>query len=162
MKGKKRFKKLPKDITLKTSATNLFLNIIILLLGVFIIFISYSLIVKIEENSNSSNSTNNKKAAAIVQVEVLNGCGVSGVAKKITNYLRQNKFDVVQMGNYISFDIENTLVIDRTGNEQNAFKVADALGISRKNVIQQINKDYFLDVSLVIGKDFNQLKPFIK
>jgi hypothetical protein len=62
------------------------------------------------------------------------------------------------MRNYTSFDIEKSLVIDRTGNKPNAEKIADLLGIDRKNIVQQISSDYFLDVSLVIGKDYNQLK----
>ncbi|MEJ2617528.1 MAG: hypothetical protein P8Z35_21420, partial [Ignavibacteriaceae bacterium] len=62
-------------------------------------------------------------------------------------------------GNYISFDVDKSMVIDRTGNKANAIKVADALGIDHKNIIQQINNDYILDVSLIIGKDFKQLKP---
>jgi hypothetical protein len=66
--------------------------------------------------------------------------------------------DVVQIRNYTSFDIEKSLVIDRTGNKPNAEKIADLLGIDRKNIVQQISSDYFLDVSLVIGKDYNQLK----
>ena len=52
------------------------------------------------------------------------------------------------------------MVIDRTGNMQSAYKVAAALGIDKKNVIQQVNDNYFLDVSLVIGKDYNKLKPY--
>ena len=82
-----------------------------------------------------------------------------GVAEKFTDFLRRRNFDVVQSGNYRSFDIDNTMVIDRSGNKANAEKVADALGIERKFIIQQLNNDYFLDVSLVIGKDFNQLNP---
>ena len=63
------------------------------------------------------------------------------------------------MGNYISFDIDKTMVIDRTGNKANAEKIAEAIGVDKKNVIQQLNKEYFLDVSIIIGKDFNQLNP---
>ncbi len=63
------------------------------------------------------------------------------------------------MGNYISFDVENTIVIDRTGNIQNAYDVAEALGVDKQDVIQQINKDYFLDVSVIVGKDYNKLIP---
>ncbi len=93
-------------------------------------------------------------------MEVLNGCGLLGAADKYTDYLRRCRFDVVQIGNYISYDIEKSIVIDRTGNMFNAFKVADSLGIDYKNVIQQMSSKYFLDVSLVIGKDFNSLKPY--
>jgi uncharacterized protein YvpB len=161
VKPKRQLKKLPKDVNLKTSASNLFLNIIIIFLGIIIIFLSYSLFIKIKDKNLAEKELERKKnASPIVQVEVLNGCGVSGAAEKFTDYLRQNNFDVVQMGNYISFDIDKSLVIDRTGNKANAIKAADILGIDHKNIVQQINKDYFLDVSVIIGKDFNNLKPF--
>jgi hypothetical protein len=145
-------------INLRTSTSNLFLNIIIVILGLLIIFMTYSLVTKIKGGEDEDIS-GDKTASSIVQVEVLNGCGFSGIAERFTNFLRQKNFDVVQVGNYFSFDIDKSIVIDRTGNKTNAIKVADALGIDRKHVIQQINNDYFLDVSLVIGKDFNQLKP---
>ncbi|MDO8550554.1 MAG: LytR C-terminal domain-containing protein [Ignavibacteria bacterium] len=142
------------------STTNIFLNIIIVLLAGLIIFLSYSLFTKISALTSDEDEAGLNKTSRIIQLEVLNGCGISGVAEKLTNYLRQKDFDVVQVGNYASFDIDNTLVVDRTGNKNNALKVAEALGIDSKNVIQQINNDYFLDVSLIIGKDFNRLKPF--
>ena len=149
-----------KQSTKPTSKTaNIFLNVIIVLLAGLIIFMSYSLFTKIEALSSRDNTTE-QQPSKIIQLEVLNGCGIGGVADKITSYLRQNNFDVVQIGNYRSFDIDNTLVVDRTGKRINALKVAKALGIDPKNVIQQINNDYFLDVSLIIGRDFNHLKPF--
>ena len=159
MKEKSSSNKLPKNISLKTSTSNLFLNIIIIVLSVLIIFLVYSLIIKIDRTDEAAIEGNNKTASAIVQLEVLNGCGASGVAEKFTDYLRQSNFDVVLIGNYRSFDIDKSMVIDRTGNKANAIKVAEALGIDKTNIIQQINNDYFLDVSLVIGKDYSQLKP---
>ena len=95
----------------------------------------------------------------IIQIEVLNGCGVTGVADRFTDFLRSKNLDVVNVDNYISFDINESIVIDRIGNMANAYKVAKELGIKKENVIQQLNKDYFLDVSLIIGKDYYQLSP---
>jgi hypothetical protein len=141
-----------------SSASNLFLNIIIIILGAVIIYMAYSIFFKLQQRDEIEASVN-EIPASIVQLEVLNGCGVSGVADKFTEFLRNNNFDVVQIGNYISFDIDNTLIIDRTGNRANAEKVAEALGVEKQNIIQQINSDYFLDVSLIIGKDFSKLKP---
>jgi calcineurin-like phosphoesterase len=115
---------------------------------------------KIQAKNELDDVQKRKKFSGIVQVEVLNGCGISGVADKFTEFLRKNNFDVVQMGNYRSFDVDKTLVIDRTGDILNADKVAKALGVNSKNIIQQINKDYFLDVTIIIGKDFNDLNPF--
>lgn len=94
----------------------------------------------------------------IIQVEVLNGCGVAGVATRFTNALRKTGFDVVESGNFDSFDVEKSFVIDRTGNLENAERVAVALGIDRKQVIQEISKQFFLDASVVIGSDYNALK----
>ena len=56
--------------------------------------------------------------------------------------------------------MDKSLVIDRTGNKANAEKVAAALGISRQNIIQQLNENYLLDCSVVIGKDYLELKPY--
>jgi hypothetical protein len=143
----------------KKPAANLILNLIIIFLIAVIAFLSFSVVKKIKNNNNKIVSVESKTIpASIIQLEVLNGCGVAGAAEKVTDYLRNNQFDVVQMRNYISFDIEKSLVIERTGNRRNAEKIADILGIDRKNIVQQISNDYFLDVSLVIGKDYNELK----
>lgn len=159
MKEKTPTGKLSKSSNFKNTSTNLFLNIVIFLLSILIVFLAFSAVIKIENNLNTGYSVRHEKTLPAIQVEVLNGCGISGVAQKITNYLRRKKFDVVQMGNYISFDVENTIVIDRTGNIQNAYDVAETLGVDKQNVIQQINKNYFLDVSVIIGKDYNKLIP---
>ncbi len=156
MNEKKRSKS--ENLKPNSHSSNLILNSIIVLLGVLIIFLTYSFITQISHFSRvESDKNNNKSASSIIQVEVLNGCGASGVAEQFTDLLRKEKFDVVQVGNYISFDIDNSLVIDRTGNRLNAEKVARALGIDSKNVIMQKNDDSFLDVSVVIGKDYKKL-----
>ena len=140
-----------------SSGSNLILNSIIVLLGILILFLSYSLVTRIGSTEDHDSGKDKQTASPVIQVEVLNGCGISGVADKFTDYLRKEKFDVVQTGNYISFDIDKSLVIDRTGNMANAEKVAAALGIDKKNVIMQKNENSFLDVSVVIGKDFKEL-----
>lgn len=114
---------------------------------------------KVQNISNDKNKNDNEAASAIIQIEVMNGCGVDGVAAKFTDYLRQKNFDVVQVGNYMSNSIDETLIIDRIGNRANTEKLADVLGVDKKNIIQQLNKDYFLDATLVIGKDYNKLEP---
>ena len=64
------------------------------------------------------------------------------------------------MGNFATSDIKTSMVIDRTGNTKNAKRVAQNLGIQEKYVIQQVNKNYFLDATVVIGKDYLELNPF--
>ncbi len=138
-------------------STNLFLNISILILSILILFLGYSLLSKLNvfgENSEIDNLVKHKKN---MQIEVLNGCGVDGVADMFTDSLRKKNFDVVNTDNYRSYNIDNSIVIDRTGDIINAEYLAEVIGIDNKQVIQQKNKNYFLDVTLIIGKDYKQL-----
>ena len=152
----------PKDSSsLKKNKNNhydIILNSIISLLIILIIVMTFSLILKLQNLNSSESIINSKKnISKPVQVEVLNGCGTAGAADKVTNFLRDRKFDVVQMGNYRTFDIDESIVIDRKGNIKTAEDIADSLGINRLNVIQQVNKNYLLDVSIIVGKDYKKL-----
>ena len=106
------------------------------------------------------SSKANVPPGQVRQIDLLNGCGVQGAAQKFTAYLRARGYDVVEMKNYKTFDVRESLIIDRTGDVETARRVAYALGVSEKNILQQINHDYFVDVSVVVGKDFAQLKPY--
>jgi hypothetical protein len=104
----------------------------------------------------------NEISAAKIKIEVLNGCGVSGVADKLTNYLRENKIDVVNLGNYRSFEIENSIIIGRNKKIKNAELVASLVGLDQNSIIQQINPDYLLDITFILGKDYRNLIPLKK
>lgn len=132
--------------------------IIIFILVCIIILMSYSIYDKLSGmNRIIEDKSANITVSEIIQVEVLNGCGVSGIAERFTDYLRTNNIDVVSSSNYSDYNVPKTIVIDRIGNSANAKYVAEILGV--KKIITQINKDYFLDVSIIIGKDYNKLKP---
>lgn len=144
----------------KAGNSNLLLNISIFFLSAIIIFLVYSIVTKVLPGDGSTNDPEDEpKFTDIIQVEVLNGCGVNGIGERFTDYLRDNKYDVIHTGNYISFNVDKTLVIDRRGNMENAKAVARTLGVPQESVIQQMNDDYFLDVSVIIGKDFHELLP---
>ncbi len=95
--------------------------------------------------------------AKVLQCDVLNGCGVRGVSAKFTAYLRSKGFDVVEMKNYKTFGIAHTIVVDRVGDLSAARRIAAALGVPASNIIQQLNPDYFVDVSVIIGADYSRL-----
>lgn len=94
----------------------------------------------------------------IVRVEVLNGCGVPGLAKEVTDYLRIKGYDVVNVGNAESFEFPETIVVDRVGDMTYAWQVARVLGV--RNVIQQKDLDLLLEVTLILGKDYKDLEQF--
>jgi len=97
---------------------------------------------------------------SVIQVEVRNGAGVNGLAARTTQYLRDHGFDVVNVGNYSSFDQDKSIVVDRVGNLEAARKVATVLGLPADRVQQNIRRQYYLDASVIIGHDYKQLRPF--
>ncbi len=94
------------------------------------------------------------------QIDVQNATNESGIALKMTEYLRSKGFDVVEMGNNKIKDLENTTVIDRKGDRKAAERLAHTLGIPDKKIIQQINTSLYLEATVVIGKDYKDIKPF--
>ncbi len=95
-----------------------------------------------------------------IQLDVLNATGESRLAQRLTDHLRRKGFDVVEMGNYREGVLEKTLVVDRGGNKQAALQVAGALGIPDRQVIEKRDNTLYLDVTVIIGKDFRTLSPF--
>jgi hypothetical protein len=97
---------------------------------------------------------------SVIQINVLNGCGVSGVGNTMTKFCRTAGYDVVEVGNYKSFDVAESMVIDRTGKIDDARRLAASLGIAPKNVVQQFSNDHLVTASVIIGKDFKKLTPW--
>lgn len=130
--------------------------------GVVALVLLYALATRAFSPSTSPVRTANPAALPgdIIQVEVLNGCGEAGLAGRATQYLRRHNFDVVGSGNYVNFDQERSLVIDRVGNREAALRVAAILGIDEAYVREEIGDDYFLDASVVLGRDYRSLRPF--
>jgi hypothetical protein len=110
------------------------------------------------QNSGQQSATvTAERNGKALQIDVLNGCGSKGAATTTMNLLRSRGFDVVSVQNYKTSRVPETLVIDRVGNLASARRVASALGVAEKNIVQQLNPDYFVDVSVVIGKDYIDL-----
>jgi len=142
--------------TILSKNKNLFFIIVTVILFVFTIPLSYSLLDKLGIiSSDHKKEIKPKNVQQLIQVEVLNGCGIAGAGDRFTDIIRSKGIDVVKTGNYMSFDIDKTFIIDRIGKVETAYKVADSLGIDKRNIISQTNKQYFLDLTIVIGKDFN-------
>ncbi|MEJ2539546.1 MAG: LytR C-terminal domain-containing protein [Gemmatimonadota bacterium] len=88
-----------------------------------------------------------------IRVEVLNGSGVDGLARQVTGYLRDRGFDVVEVGNWRTFDEDSTFVLARTDDLGGARRVAEAMGV--RQVRAQADANLFVDVSVVLGRDWS-------
>ncbi|TDI77545.1 MAG: LytR family transcriptional regulator [Bacteroidetes bacterium] len=96
----------------------------------------------------------------LIQVDVRNGVGKSGLAGEMTKFLRDTGFDVIEHGDHNSFDVDSTVVLDRIGNLDAAYQVALALGIPSEKVKTEIRTELYLDVSVIIGSDYQSIRPF--
>lgn len=94
------------------------------------------------------------------QLAVLNGCGASLVAARMTDKARSLGLDVIHEGNASSFDFVESVVIDRNGDLEKARLVAHLLGIPE--AIQQLSDDgYRLEaITVVVGRDYRRLGLF--
>ncbi len=107
------------------------------------------------QNQRSEDKT--ELISDVIQLEVLNGCGVAGVASQFTSVLRKNGFDVVETGNFNHYNMQKTTVISRTFNKENAKRIADALGINYSQIVIEASGNYYLDATIVIGADYETL-----
>ncbi|MCB0311741.1 MAG: LytR C-terminal domain-containing protein, partial [Calditrichaeota bacterium] len=101
-----------------------------------------------------------RTVARRIQVEVLNGCGVDGLAEQITNYLREKNIDVVSRGNYTHFDVPLTTVLDRVDNRERSLQIINVLGLPEKQLQLQKDSNLQLDATIVLGADYKKLIPF--
>jgi hypothetical protein len=135
-------------------------NGLILVFGVVVILLVWSFVNRAFIDPPVKPETVQGGKTRTIQLDVLNGSGVPKLSQKFTDYLRARGFDVLEMGNYRDSKIENTRVIDRAGHLETAQQVAEALGVPKTGVAQQIDRNAYLDVTVVIGQDFRLLKPF--
>lgn len=96
-----------------------------------------------------------------IRVEVLNGCGVNRLAVKVTNVLRKQGFNVVKIGNTEAPTFAETVVIERNDeSKRNAEYLAKQIGV--KNVGSDIDPALYLEVTVVVGKDYREIFPDVE
>jgi hypothetical protein len=94
-----------------------------------------------------------------IRLQVLNGCGVKGLAKVVAPALRAKGFDVRETRNAGSFRYAYTSVMDRVGRRELAQAVADSLGIDRSRVTTEIARNLVdIDVTVIVGADYENLR----
>jgi hypothetical protein len=87
-----------------------------------------------------------------IKMEILNGSGNPGQAQSLRNYFIEYGINVVHYGNAMRNDYERTMVVDRMGRPSLAKRIADI--INCKEVYTRIDKTLLVDVTVIIGNDF--------
>ena len=96
----------------------------------------------------------------IIQVQVLNGSGVKDLGRQMREHLIGLGFDVVETDNYSHFNVEKTVILDRVGNLDAAEQVALAIGLLPEDVTPEVVKEYYLDATVLIGHNYQQVLPW--
>lgn len=139
--------------------STLLLNAAIGFLGFLLFLLVFSLITRLFYPRIMADRADQDPAliSSVIQIEVLNGCGIPGLATTYTSTLRGYGFDVVETGNFDHFNVEHTLVISRSNQIENARRVARALGVDEQYIIREVSGEFYLDVTLVLGADYEKL-----
>lgn len=153
----------------KKNILNYTLNVSIIVIASVCLYFAYSIIM-----SSSGSRTRGEKDASdttkkqvtnqpnlSIQINIMNATGENRIGARFRDYLKQKGFDVVDMGNYKT-ELEKSMVLDLCGDINKAKRVADALGVSQRNVVTQLDKTKFIDATVLIGKDYTELKPYIE
>lgn len=90
------------------------------------------------------------------RTEILNGTEINGLAKQVKSLLNEKRIKVLSTDNAWTLNQANTIIIDRSGNPEYSYKIADILGI--KNIKHIIDKEVGLDTTIILGEDF-EIKP---
>tara|TARA_B110000014_G_C20003024_1_gene519851 strand:+ start:179 stop:586 length:408 start_codon:yes stop_codon:yes gene_type:complete len=94
-----------------------------------------------------------------IKVEILNGCGIKGIASKTAEFLLlEHQVDVVRADNADNHNYPNTLIILRNERLEAIELLRKSFGISKgdQTVIQtEPDESLGVDVTIIIGKDIN-------
>jgi hypothetical protein len=127
-------------------------KIIIYILAVLLLAFIISMLIMFSREDPEETYRKNSN----MRIEVLNGCGENRLAIKVANILRKQGFNVVRIGDAHKTDFEETVVVERDDeNMKNAHYVADKIGC--KNIGKDIDAALFLEVTIIIGRDYEKI-----
>ena len=118
--------------------------------------------VKMYLNNNLTNAVSNhieleNNTVIKAEIEILNGCGESGIANLYSNYLIKEGFDVIDSRNADNFEYLNTTIVVHKKDKLNIAKnLANILKIKTVS----IDERGIWDLSLIIGRDYKNLASF--
>ena len=94
-----------------------------------------------------------------IKVEILNGCGIKGIAARASEFLRsEHRIDVIRSDNANNYNYSKTIIIGRNEDLDKILSVSKAFDISINNTnhIRHVPDETLgVDVTIILGKDIN-------
>ncbi|TVR88485.1 MAG: LytR family transcriptional regulator [Spirochaetaceae bacterium] len=91
----------------------------------------------------------------VISLEILNGTGATGLARRTQELFESHGFDVRSIGNAETSDVESTLVISRGTERMYAERTAEVIRAERVLTQEREGDGPIVDVTVIIGKDFD-------
>ena len=148
------------------------MEISIIFLALLLLVYAFSFFKKISQSEPAQKPAQTKELI-FVRTQILNGCKREGMAERLAERLKGLKvdniiYDVIETGNFEYSKADTTIkgfILDRAGDEgkanpsEIALQTAQALGISKENVIsKKLENNYQeIELTIVIGNDYQRL-----
>jgi hypothetical protein len=107
---------------------------------------------------SSSLASETAGPSGMVRLEILNGTDIPGLARKARDLYMNYGFEVVRFGNASSTTTAYTQVLDRKGDLSIADRVAKVIraqNVSSQMIAQGDDPATVVDVTIILGKDFD-------
>ena len=145
---------------MKKNKRNKYLEIIIAILFVIVLIYVSSVTVRI----TSGVTKTVEPSANTVRLQVLNGCGVRGLAAQFSDRLAGYKdkdleIKVVDTDNFEETKVARSFVISRLEDKQAAEILAEKIGLKSSEVIyKELENNYrHVSATLVLGEDYESI-----
>lgn len=91
-----------------------------------------------------------------IRIQILNGCGVPRIARRVADCMRNKGYDVRETGNAARFNYSKSQVICRVDDASLARLTANDLGVAKISVDPD-PKLVDVEVTIILGNDHNTL-----
>ena len=115
----------------------------------------------IDLSSLISKTKTESKTGHKIQIQIQNGCGLSGIAKVYTKFLRNSGYDVLEYTNANHFNFENTqLIVHKKDTSGFVNEMVQTLKIKPDFITYDYKNKFIYEMTVIIGHDYNNLDSY--
>ncbi|HCU80679.1 MAG: hypothetical protein CL789_02970 [Chloroflexi bacterium] len=102
----------------------------------------------------STVDTNILALDEVATIEIQNGSARDGIANMTSEYLTEQGFSIVNVGNADKFNYQNTIIYDYSGSYYTTRWLAENFKVQPTHIIDISDPNSPVDVRIIIGQDF--------